>query len=71
INTLTTRRYQIQFRDNLECTSIRDIKVKTLFSTILFAIMPINTLFLLYLVDIDKHKIYLNNVDNVLIYYSN
>ncbi|KAF1828086.1 hypothetical protein BDW02DRAFT_513277, partial [Decorospora gaudefroyi] len=59
------------FRDNLECISIRDIKVKTLFSTILFAIIPINTLFLLYLVDIDKYRIYFNNVDNVLIYYSN
>ncbi|KAF1828045.1 hypothetical protein BDW02DRAFT_513456, partial [Decorospora gaudefroyi] len=59
------------FGDNLEYISIRDIKVKTLFSTILFAIILINTLFLLYLVDINKYRIYLNNVDNILIYYSN
>jgi hypothetical protein len=33
--------------------------------------MPTNTLFLLCLANIDKHKIYLNNVNNVLVYYSN
>ena len=33
--------------------------------------MPTNTLFLLCLADMDKHGIYLNNVDNVLVYHGN
>ncbi|KAF1828307.1 hypothetical protein BDW02DRAFT_512617, partial [Decorospora gaudefroyi] len=56
------------FKDNLECVSIRDVNVNTLFSTMHFTIILTNTPFLLYLVDIDYYRIYLNNVNNVLIY---
>jgi hypothetical protein len=71
INESTAGRHRIQFGDNPECISIGDVKVQTLFSTILFAVMPTNTLFLLCLADMDKHEIYLNNVDNVLVHHSN
>lgn len=68
IDKSTVGYYQIHFRDNPECVSIRDIKVKTLFGTISFTIMLINTLFLPYLANIDRYTIYLNNTNNILIY---
>ncbi|KAF1828035.1 hypothetical protein BDW02DRAFT_584775, partial [Decorospora gaudefroyi] len=68
IDTSIARRYQIRFGDNLECVSIRDVNVNTLFSTMHFAVMPTNTPFLLCLADIDRHGIYLNNVDNCQLY---
>lgn len=71
IDTSTAGRHRIRFRDNPECISIGDVKVKTPFGTILFAVMPTNTPFLLCLADMDKHGIYLNNVDNVLVYHGN
>ena len=64
-------RHRIRFGDNPECVSIGDVKVKTPFGTIQFAVMPTNTPFLLCLADMDRHGIYLNNVDNVLVHKKN
>jgi hypothetical protein len=41
--------------------------VQTPFGTIDFAIMPANTSFLLYLANINRHNVYYNNVDNMLV----
>ncbi|KAF1828306.1 hypothetical protein BDW02DRAFT_652134 [Decorospora gaudefroyi] len=68
IDTSTAGRYRIRFGDNPECVSIGDVNVNTPFGTMHFAVMPTNTPFLLCLADMDRHGIYLNNVDNVLVH---
>jgi hypothetical protein len=40
--------------------------VQTPFGTIDFAIMPANTPFLLYLANMNRHNVYYNKVDNML-----
>ena len=56
----------IQF--SIKLTSlIRLAKVTTLIGIIEFHIIKANTLFLLYLVDIDYLKVYFNNLKNILI----
>jgi hypothetical protein len=68
IDESTAGRHRIRFGDNPECVSLGDVKVKTPFGTISFAVMPTNTPFLLCLADMDRHGIYLNNIDNVLMH---
>jgi hypothetical protein len=44
------------------------IDVKTPFGNVYFAVMPTNTPFLFCLADMNRHNVYVNNIDNVLIY---
>ena len=68
IDESTAGRHQIRFGDDPECVSLGDVKVDTPFGEIIFAIMPTNTPFLLCLADMDRHRIYFNNIDNVLVH---
>ncbi|UQC85903.1 uncharacterized protein CLUP02_11402, partial [Colletotrichum lupini] len=52
-NTLTVGITRISFGLGKEIVALSIIKVKTHFGTITFYILPLNTLFLLYLKDID------------------
>ncbi|KAF1350556.1 hypothetical protein EJ07DRAFT_169093 [Lizonia empirigonia] len=70
IDESTVGRHRIRFGDNPECLSLGDVKVETPLGVILFAVMPTNTPFLLCLADMDRHGIYLNNVNNVLVHES-
>ncbi|UQC88293.1 uncharacterized protein CLUP02_13816, partial [Colletotrichum lupini] len=55
---------RISFGLGKEIVALGIIKVKTHFGTITFYILPINTLFLLYLKDIDRLGIIFNNTKN-------
>jgi hypothetical protein len=68
IDESTAGCHWIRFGDNLECYSIGDVQITTPLGVMHFAVMPTNTLFLLCLADMDRHGIYLNNVNNVLVY---
>ncbi|UQC81602.1 uncharacterized protein CLUP02_07088, partial [Colletotrichum lupini] len=46
---------------------LRSIVVSTLFSNITFYILLTNTPFLYYLKDINKLRVYFNNINNLLI----
>ncbi|KAK1477596.1 hypothetical protein CCUS01_16618, partial [Colletotrichum cuscutae] len=52
-NTLTAGIIKISFGLSKEIVALSTVKVETYFRTITFYILPINTLFLLYLKDID------------------
>jgi hypothetical protein len=67
INESTAGRCRIRFGDNPECSSLGDVNVSTPFGTITFAVMPTNTPFLLCLKDMDRHSIFFNNVENMLV----
>ncbi|KAI3529099.1 hypothetical protein CSPX01_15726, partial [Colletotrichum filicis] len=47
--------------------SLRSTIVSTLFNNITFYILLTNTLFLYYLRDINKLRVYFNNINNLLI----
>jgi hypothetical protein len=68
IDTFTAGRYKVKFEDNHEISSLGTIGVKTPFGTIHFEIMPTNTPFLLCLADMDRHNVYLNNINNTLVH---
>ncbi|KAI3552029.1 hypothetical protein CSPX01_00705, partial [Colletotrichum filicis] len=55
---------RISFGLNKEIITLGIIKVETYFRTITFYILPINTLFLLYLKNIDRLGIIFNNIRN-------
>ncbi|KAK1460465.1 hypothetical protein CCUS01_08983, partial [Colletotrichum cuscutae] len=46
---------------------LKSIAVSTLFSNITFYILLTNTPFLYYLRDIDKLRVYFNNINNLLV----
>ncbi|KAI3545187.1 hypothetical protein CSPX01_05137, partial [Colletotrichum filicis] len=46
---------------------LRSTVISTLFSNITFYILLTNTLFLYYLRDINKLRVYFNNINNLLI----
>ncbi|UQC84324.1 uncharacterized protein CLUP02_09820, partial [Colletotrichum lupini] len=46
---------------------LRSIVVSTLFSNITFYVLLTNTPFLYYLRDIDKLRVYFNNINNLLV----
>ena len=48
-------------------TSTSSVAINTPVGTIEFHVVNVSTLFLLSLVDIDRLKIYLNNVTNILV----
>ncbi|UQC81456.1 uncharacterized protein CLUP02_06942 [Colletotrichum lupini] len=64
LNTSTAGIIKISFGLGKEIIALSIIKVETHFGTITFYILPINTLFLLYLKDIDRLGIIFNNTRN-------
>ncbi|UQC88711.1 uncharacterized protein CLUP02_14236, partial [Colletotrichum lupini] len=63
-NTLIAGITKISFGLNKKIVTLSIIKVETYFGTITFYILPVNTLFLLYLKDIDRLGIIFNNIRN-------
>ncbi|UQC88392.1 uncharacterized protein CLUP02_13916, partial [Colletotrichum lupini] len=64
LNTLIASIIKISFGLSKEIVTLGIIKIKTYFGTIAFYILPINTLFLLYLKDIDRLGIIFDNIKN-------
>jgi hypothetical protein len=60
--------HKMKFGDNPENTFLETVAVKTPFGTICFAVMPINTPFLLCLADMNRCDIYFNNINNILVH---
>jgi hypothetical protein len=58
----------MKFGNNPNSTFLGTIAVETPFRTIRFAVMPINTSFLLCLADINYCGIYFNNINNTLVH---
>ncbi|UQC90735.1 uncharacterized protein CLUP02_16265, partial [Colletotrichum lupini] len=63
-NTLIAGIIRISFGLGKEIVALGIIKVETYFRTITFYILPVNTLFLLYLKDINRLGIIFNNTRN-------
>ncbi|KAK1455983.1 hypothetical protein CCUS01_10343, partial [Colletotrichum cuscutae] len=63
-NTLIISIIKISFGLGKEIVTLGIIKVETYFRTITFYILPVNTLFLLYLKNIDRLSIIFNNIKN-------
>ncbi|UQC81283.1 uncharacterized protein CLUP02_06769, partial [Colletotrichum lupini] len=63
-NTSTAGITRISFSLSKEIVALGIVKVETYFGTITFYILPVNTLFLLYLKDIDRLSIIFNNTRN-------
>ncbi|KAK1451171.1 hypothetical protein CCUS01_11156, partial [Colletotrichum cuscutae] len=63
-NTLITGIIRISFGPGKEIVTLSIVKVETYFRTITFYILFINTLFLLYLKNIDRLGIIFNNIRN-------
>ncbi|UQC84420.1 uncharacterized protein CLUP02_09917 [Colletotrichum lupini] len=55
---------RISFGLSKEIVTLGTVEIETHFGTITFYILPINTLFLLYLKDIDRLGIIFNNTRN-------
>ncbi|KAI3541090.1 hypothetical protein CSPX01_07748, partial [Colletotrichum filicis] len=55
------------FSNNKPVRLLRFIVINTLFNNITFYVLLTNTPFLYYLRDIDKLRIYFNNINNLLI----
>jgi hypothetical protein len=68
IDTSTAGQHKISFGNNSEIFSLETINVKTPFGNVYFAVMPINTPFLFYLANMNRYNVYLNNIDNILVY---
>ncbi|UQC88759.1 uncharacterized protein CLUP02_14284, partial [Colletotrichum lupini] len=64
LNTLIAGIIKINFGLNKEIVALSIIKIKTYFKIITFYILPINTLFLLYLKNINRLGIIFNNTRN-------
>ncbi|KAK1450709.1 hypothetical protein CCUS01_02165, partial [Colletotrichum cuscutae] len=63
-NTLTVGIIKISFGLGKEIVTLSTVKIETYFRTITFYILPVNTLFLLYLKNIDRLGIIFNNIKN-------
>ncbi|UQC87258.1 uncharacterized protein CLUP02_12761, partial [Colletotrichum lupini] len=63
-NTLTAGITKISFSLSKEIVALGIVEVEIYFGTITFYILPINTLFLLCLKDIDRLGIIFNNIRN-------
>ncbi|UQC75451.1 uncharacterized protein CLUP02_02105, partial [Colletotrichum lupini] len=63
-NTLTAGIIKISFGLGKEIVALGIVEVEIYFGTITFYILPVNTLFLLYLKDIDRLSIIFNNIRN-------
>jgi hypothetical protein len=64
----STAGHKVKFGDNPESTFLKTIAVETPFGTIRFAVMPINTPFLLCLANMDRCGVYFNNINNTLMH---
>ncbi|KAL0939184.1 uncharacterized protein CTRU02_205794 [Colletotrichum truncatum] len=67
LNTKAASSVIIKFGNRILLESIRTTKVLTLFRSVKFYVIKTNTPFLIYLRDIDRLKVYFNNVTNTLI----
>ncbi|KAK1473076.1 hypothetical protein CCUS01_05683, partial [Colletotrichum cuscutae] len=63
-NTLIISIIRISFSLSKEIVVLSIVKIETYFRTITFYILLINTLFLLYLKNIDRLSIIFNNIKN-------
>ncbi|KAI3543607.1 hypothetical protein CSPX01_06263, partial [Colletotrichum filicis] len=63
-NTLIISIIRISFGLGKEIITLSIIKIETYFRIITFYILPVNTLFLLYLKNIDRLGIIFNNIRN-------
>ncbi|UQC91064.1 uncharacterized protein CLUP02_16598, partial [Colletotrichum lupini] len=63
-NTLIAGIIKISFSLSREIVALSIIKIKIYFGTITFYILPVNTLFLLYLKNIDRLSIIFDNIKN-------
>jgi hypothetical protein len=70
VDTSTTGQHKISFDNNPEILSLEAINVKTFFGNVYFAVMPTNTSFLFCLANMNSHDVYLNNINNILVYNS-
>ncbi|KAI3547891.1 hypothetical protein CSPX01_03468, partial [Colletotrichum filicis] len=66
-NTFRTSEVGIRFSNNKPVKSLGFIVINTLFSNITFYVLLTNTPFLYYLRDINKLRVYFNNINNLLI----
>ncbi|KAI3527893.1 hypothetical protein CSPX01_16612, partial [Colletotrichum filicis] len=66
-NTFKASKVSIRFSNSELIKSLRFTVVSTLFSNITFYILLTNTPFLYYLRDINKLRVYFNNINNLLI----
>ena len=66
INTIQTGAINIQFSISL-IILIKLVKVKTLIGLVNFYMVKVDTLFLLYLVNMDRLQVYYNNIMDTLI----
>ncbi|KAK1466076.1 hypothetical protein CCUS01_07423 [Colletotrichum cuscutae] len=64
LNTLIISIIRISFSLGKEIVVLGKVEVETYFGIITFYILPVNTLFLLYLKDIDRLGIIFNNTRN-------
>ncbi|UQC77238.1 uncharacterized protein CLUP02_02705, partial [Colletotrichum lupini] len=67
LNTSRAGKVSIRFSNNKPIRLLRSTVVNTLFSNITFYVLLINTPFLYYLRDINKLRVYFNNINNLLI----
>jgi hypothetical protein len=67
INTATAGNHKVRFGNGPEKSSLGTANVQILFGTINFAIIPANIPFLLCLANMDRHDVYYNNVNNMLV----
>ncbi|UQC76142.1 uncharacterized protein CLUP02_17653, partial [Colletotrichum lupini] len=66
-NTSRASEVGIRFSNNKPVKLLRFTVISTLFSNITFYVLLTNTPFLYYLRDIDKLRVYFNNINNLLI----
>jgi hypothetical protein len=60
--------HKVKFGNNSESIFLGTVAVETSFRTIRFAVMPINTPFLLCLADMNRCGVYFNNINNTLVH---
>ncbi|KAL0934597.1 uncharacterized protein CTRU02_211396 [Colletotrichum truncatum] len=67
LNTKAASSVIVKFGDRILLEFIKTIKVLTLFRSVKFYVIKTNTPFLICLGDIDRLKVYFNNVTNTFI----
>ena len=68
LNTKEAGVHRVKFGDNPDLVSLGTATVKTPFGSIDFHVMPANTPFLFCIKDMDRLRVFLNNVRNVLVH---
>ena len=67
LDTSTAGQHRVRFGDNPDCLLTGITSVDTPFGTIFFQVMQTNTPFLFCLADMDRHRVYLDNIRDVLV----